>query len=311
MNAITLLDGGMGQELVARSSRPAGPLWSAEVMMHEPEIVAAAHRDFLAAGATVITLNAYSATPERLARVMGAGEAEERFKALQRRAIEIARAAREEAPHRAAVAGCLPPLVASYHAEVTPGFEACLATHERIAAIQGPHCDLLLAETMSSIREARAAVRAMREARRPAWVALSVDDADGTRLRSGEALGDALAAVMGEGPDAVLLNCSRPEAITRGLGLLADAGMPFGAYANGFTHAAELEVGGTVEGMGVRTDLGPEAYADHAMGWVERGAAIVGGCCEVGPAHIAALHARLRAAGHEVVAPKPGGGHRA
>ena len=98
MNAITLLDGGMGQELVARSARPAGPLWSAEVMMHEPEIVAAAHRDFLAAGATVITLNAYSATPERLARVLGPEEAEARFEALQRRAIEIARAARDEAP---------------------------------------------------------------------------------------------------------------------------------------------------------------------------------------------------------------------
>jgi S-methylmethionine-dependent homocysteine/selenocysteine methylase len=308
MNAIILLDGGMGQELVARSQRPAGPLWSAEVMMHEPEIVAAAQRDFLAAGATVITLNAYSATPERLARVLGPEEAEARFETLQRRAIEIARAAVHETPHRAAVAGCLPPLVASYHAEVTPSFEACLATYERIAAIQGPHCDLLLAETMSSVREARAAVRAMREAGRPAWVALSVDDADGTRLRSGEALGDALAAVLGEGPDAVLLNCSRPEAITQGLGLLAGAGVPFGAYANGFTDAAELEVGSTVDGMGVRDDLGPDAYAEHAMGWVQRGATIVGGCCEVGPAHIAALHARLRAAGHDVVAPRFGDG---
>lgn len=306
MNAITLLDGGMGQELVARSARPAGPLWSVEVMMHEPEIVAAAHRDFLAAGATVITLNAYSATPERLARVLGPEEAERRFETLQSRAIGIAQAAVADAGGRAAVAGCLPPLVASYHAEVTPDFEACLATYERIAAVQGPHCDLLLVETMSSAREARAAARAMREAERPAWVSLSVDDADGTRLRSGEALGDALAAVMGEGPDAVLLNCSRPEAIGEGLGLLAGAGVPFGAYANGFTNAAELEVGGTVDGMGVRDDLGPDAYADHAMGWVERGATIVGGCCEVGPAHIAVLHARLRAAGHEVVAPEPG-----
>ena len=306
MSAITLLDGGMGQELVARSSRAPRPLWSAEVMMHEPEIVAAAHRDFLAAGATVITLNAYSATPERLTRVLGPEEAECRFEALQRRAIEIARAARADALHPAAVAGCLPPLVASYHAEVTPDFEACLATYERIAAIQGPACDLLLAETMSSIREARAAARAMRAAGHPAWVSLSVDDEDGTRLRSGEALEDAVAAVLEEGPDAILLNCSRPEAITEGLGVLARAGVPFGAYANGFTHAAELKVGGTVEGMGVRTDLGPDAYADHAMGWVERGAAIVGGCCEVGPAHIATLHARLRAAGHEVVAPEPG-----
>ena len=196
--------------------------------------------------------------------------------------------------------------MASYHAEVTPDFEACLATYERIAAIQGPACDLLLAETMSSIREARAAARAMRRPGAPpgsrsAWTTRTARGcARARRWR------DALAAVMEEGPDAVLLNCSRPEAIGEGLGLLAGAGVPFGAYANGFTHAAELEVGGTVEGMGVRKDLGPEAYAGHAMGWVERGATIVGGCCEVGPAHIAALHARLRAAGHEVVAPKPG-----
>ena len=305
MNPIILLDGGMGQELVARSSRPAGPLWSAEVMLHEPEIVAAAHRDFVAAGATVITLNAYSATPERLARVLGPDEAEPRFEALQCRAVELARAARAEAPHGVAIAGCLPPLVASYHPEVTPDFEACLAAYGRIAALQGPACDVLLAETMSSIREARAAARAMRAAGRRAWVSLSVDDADGTRLRSGEALGDAVAAVLEERPDAVLLNCSRPEAIGEGLGVLARAGVPFGAYANGFTHAAELAVGGTVEGMGVRTDLGPDAYAAHAMDWVGRGATIVGGCCEVGPAHIARLHARLRAAGHEVVAPEP------
>ena len=311
MNPITLLDGGMGQELVARSSRPAGPLWSAEVMMHEPEIVQAAHRDFLAAGASVITLNAYAATPERLARVLGSEEAERRFEALQHRAIEIAQAARAEASHSAAIAGCLPPLVASYHPEVTPGFEDCLTAYERIVALQGPACDVLLAETMSSVREARAAARAMRAAGRRAWVSLSVDDEDGTRLRSGEALGDAIPAVLEERPDAILLNCSRPEAIGRGLDILAEAGVPFGAYANGFTHAGELAVGATVEGMGVRTDLGPDAYADHAMGWVERGATIVGGCCEVGPAHIATLHARLRAAGHEVVTPGPADEHAA
>ena len=104
MSAIILLDGGMGQKLVARSAQPAGPLWSAKVMMHEPEITAA-HRDFLAEGAPVTTLNACSATPERLARVLGLAEAEHRFEALQHRAIELARAAVADAPYQAAVAG--------------------------------------------------------------------------------------------------------------------------------------------------------------------------------------------------------------
>lgn len=65
---VTVLDGGMGQELRRRSNRPASPLWSAQVMLDEPDLVVQAHRDFIDAGARVITLNTYSATPQRLAR---------------------------------------------------------------------------------------------------------------------------------------------------------------------------------------------------------------------------------------------------
>ena len=49
-----------------------------------------------------------------------------------------------------------------------------------------------------------------------------------------------------------------------------------------------------------REDLDPAAYAGHAMGWVAAGAVIVGGCCEIGPGHIAALGQRLAAEGHEL-----------
>ena len=132
-----------------------------------------------------------------------------------------------------------------------------------------------------------------------------MDDADGTKLRSGEALEAGVEAAMEEGAEALLLNCSRPEAIGAGLGILGNAGLPCGAYANGFTNAAELKIGGTVDGMGVRTDLDPDAYADHAMAWVERGATIVGGCCEVGPDHIARLAEAIEAAGHTLIAPSP------
>ena len=68
MSNVVLLDGGMGQELIRRSSNPPSPLWSAKVLMDEPEIVEAVHRDYVASGAKVLTLNTYSATPERLAR---------------------------------------------------------------------------------------------------------------------------------------------------------------------------------------------------------------------------------------------------
>jgi S-methylmethionine-dependent homocysteine/selenocysteine methylase len=87
------------------------------------------------------------------------------------------------------------------------------------------------------------------------------------------------------------------------LNALKGAGLPFGAYANGFTRITEdfLKDKPTVDSLEARRDLGPEAYARHALAWVDMGATIVGGCCEVGPAHIAELARALRTAGHRVV----------
>jgi S-methylmethionine-dependent homocysteine/selenocysteine methylase len=84
---------------------------------------------------------------------------------------------------------------------------------------------------------------------------------------------------------------------------LKTAGLPFGAYANGFEKITQEFLGDkpTVDSLSARRDLTPAAYADHVMGWIEQGATIVGGCCEVGPAHIKEIAERLRAAGHTIV----------
>jgi S-methylmethionine-dependent homocysteine/selenocysteine methylase len=308
MAEVVLLDGGMGQELVARSQHPPSPLWSAQVLLEEPELVEAAHRAFLKAGATVITLNAYSATPERLAR---AGR-EDLFAPLQARAVELARRARDAvlagreaaAPAtRIAIAGCLPPLVASYRPDLSPPPDQALAAYRRIVAAQADGVDLFLAETLASIDDAVAASTAAAESGKPVWAALTLDDAAPQNLRSGEPLADAVAALARAGAGARLLNCSRPETIDAVWDAFAAAPGVCGAYANGFTSVTALAPGGTVASLEARHDLTPAAHADVALGWVERGARIVGGCCEVGPEHIRVLGERLRAAGHTVVAP--------
>ena len=82
---------------------------------------------------------------------------------------------------------------------------------------------------------------------------------------------------------------------------LAADGRPFGGHANAFTPIPEgFKLGTTVDMLGKRRDLDPPAYADHVMSWVDHGASIVGGCCEVGPAHIAQMAERLHAAGHTI-----------
>ena len=298
---IVLLDGGVGQELYRRSTRPAAPLWSVQVMMDEPHLVEAVHLDFIEAGARIITANTYTATPHRLARE---GKAD-MFEALHRAALAAATSAREKSGETIRIAGCLPPLVGSYRADLTPPEDECLANYRKIVAVQADHVDLFLCETMLSAAEARAATVAAAESGRPVWTALSVNDADGTLLRSGEGVAAGAQAAVDAGAEAVLINCSSPEAVTAAMPLLTGIGVPFGAYANGFVSIEAMQPGGTVEALEARDDLGPVAYAGHAMGWVAEGARIVGGCCEIGPGHIAVLGQRLVANGHEIVAAFP------
>ena len=302
MSRITLLDGGMGQELIRRSAQPAHPMWSAHVMLDEPGIVQAVHAEYLRAGARVLTLNTYSATPGRLTRF---GMAEE-FAPMQRRALELARAAIDETGIEASIAGCLPPLVGSYHPELLPPYEDMLAEYRLIAAAQAGHVELFLCETMSKAEEARAAATAAAETGRPVWVAWTLAETlheDGTaRLRSGETIAEAIAALDGLPVAALLANCCPPEVIDAALPELVAAGRPAGGYANAFTPIPPgFKLGQTVDMLSARTDLDPEAIADFALGWIAGGASIVGGCCEVGPAHIAEIARRLCDAGHEII----------
>ena len=284
MTTVVLTDGGMGQELLRRSRQAPTPLWSARVLLDEPDLVRDVHAEFIRAGARVITINSYAATPERLEREGEAGM----FEPLQKRAIDLAEAAREEAgvDDEVLIAGCLPPLFGSYHPTLMISFEETLETYRRIVAQQAERVDLILCETMASAQEARAAALAAAESGKPVWVSWMLADEGPPRLRSGGTIA-AAAEVLADIPLAArLVNCSRPEAVGAALDdLLALVG-PSAPTPNAFTAVERLKHGGSVDVLSARSDLGPAAYAEFALGWAQRGAAIVGGCCEVGPEHI-------------------------
>jgi S-methylmethionine-dependent homocysteine/selenocysteine methylase len=297
MAKITLLDGGMGQELVARSGDEPTPLWATRVMIDHPGMVRAIHEDYFAAGATVATTNTYAIHHDRLERF----DLDHLFQALHLRALAEAQEARGKRVAR--IAGSIGPLKASYRPDLAEPVEVAAPKYAEIAATLGPHVDMILCETMASIGMAEAVAKGAQAAGKPVWLSVSVDDRDGSLLRSGEAI-SGLAAVLARYPvAAVLANCSVPEAMAAALNELKALGLPFGAYANGFTHISGnfLKDAPTVKELTHRHDLTPEKYADFAMAWVEQGATIVGGCCEVGPAHITHLAGRLAAAGHQIV----------
>ena len=298
MTDITLLDGGMGQELIARSGDPPTPLWSTQVMIDHPGLAQTIHVDYFAAGATVATTNTYSIHHDRLEKV----GLDHRFVDLHAQAVSEARAACD-AHGSGRVAGSLGPLVASYRPETHPPHGEAVAKYAEIARLNSPGVDLFIAETVASLAHARAVLEGAKAGGKPVWLSVTVDDEDGTRLRSGEPVADLKVIAWAGNAGAVLANCSAPEAMAAAMGVFRGFGLPFGAYANGFTAITKdfLKDSPTVAALSARPEMTPALYADFAMIWVGMGATIVGGCCETGPAHIAELARRLRKAGYRVI----------
>jgi S-methylmethionine-dependent homocysteine/selenocysteine methylase len=290
---VTLLDGSMGQELIGRGAGGDGLLWAADALFNSPETVRQIHEDYIRAGADIICTNSYSTIRNKFepAGLM------DRFEEMNRLSGELAAAAVQQAGRPVLIAGSLPPQRGSYRPDLVGHFDEIEPLYREQAELLAPYVDFYICETMSSAGEARAAAVGASVAGKPVWVSWTLADSGPPLLRSGETIEQALAALEGLGVSANLLNCSAPEAISAAVPLLRGlTKLPVGAYANGFTpipHGWDYQSNEDLPPA--RTDLGPDAYAAHAGEWIDSGARIIGGCCEVGPAHIARLRSLIDA----------------
>lgn len=299
MASFTILDGGMGRELKRRGAPFRQPEWSALAMIEAPEEVGQVHRAYVRAGAQVITTNSYALVPFHIGDARFAAEGQ----ALAARAGQVARAAAGDA---ARVAGSLPPVCGSYRPDLYDPAAARDLLAPLIAGL-APHVDLWLAETLSATAEAETIAAALAGDQRPLWLSFTLEDgaadaATRPRLRSGEGVELAAQAAIASGAQALLFNCSQPE-VMRAAVLAAraalDAGgagqLPVGVYANAFPpQPQEATANETL--LPIREDLDPAGYLGWVRQWLDAGAQIVGGCCGIGPEHIAAI-AALRADG--------------
>lgn len=276
-----LLDGATGTELERRGAYTGLPLWGTHALLDRPELVAEIHADYAAAGAEILTANTFR-TQRRALDHGGIGR---RAAELTARAVHLARegARRAGRGDTVLIAGSDPTLEDCYQPDRVPedaALEREHAEHQRNLAEAG--ADLLLIETINSIREAVAALRVARGL--PAVVSFICDGH--ARLLSGEPLRDALAAVAGLGPLAVCVNCLPPSAVPPCLPVLRGSGLPFGVYANLGAPADDT-------GFARTEDCTPEQLAGLAAEWCAAGARIAGGCCGTTPAHVRAIAERL------------------
>lgn len=292
---LILLDGGMGQELINRKASGQGVLWSAKALFDNPAAVQAVHEDYIRAGADVITTNSYACIrnnfePEGLLKRLGE---------MNELAAMLARRARDNVGKSVLIAGSMGPQQGSYRPDLVGSYDETEALYREQAEFLAPLVDLFICETMSCVKEALAAATAAVATGKPVWLSWSIEDSGAANLRSGESIREAWDAIDGMGVSAVLLNCSPPEAISMVLPeLLSISNVPVGAYANAFTPIPEKwDFHGEHSIPPSRTDVTVQAYAGHAANWLAAGARIIGGCCEVGPAHISYLNKTLKPAG--------------
>ncbi len=302
-NKPLLLDGATGTELNRRGVDTGLPLWSARALIENPDAVRSIHADYIAAGADLITTNTFRTHRRTLDRAgqfntcptawRSAGRARE----LTQLAVQVARDAISRSGRSIFIAGSMSPLEDCYAPQLVPPDDELRVEHQEMARdLAEAGCDVLLIETMNTIREAVIALAAAKSTGLPVCVSFVVgpggrppDDPDALHthedmlLLSGESIEDAVRAVSRLQPNGILINCVPFSVIDRAFDLLrAASDRPIGLYAN-IGHA-DAEVG-----WALTDDVQPEAYARRARAWIDRGAKIVGGCCGTTPKHIAAI----------------------
>jgi S-methylmethionine-dependent homocysteine/selenocysteine methylase len=284
-----LLDGGMGRELRNRGVPILDTIWSANALLVAKDTVLQVHKDYIEAGADIITTNTYGIIRSELKKE----GIEDKFVELNRLAGKLAITASRSSEEGVAVAASLPPLRGSYRPDLVGKFDEIVPLYREQAEILEPYCDLFICETMSSGEEARAAATAAAEFGRPVWVSFTLLEDKSGKLRSGETIAEAAAKLKDLPVSGILANCTAPESIDAAMPELAKLGKVAGGYANTFQDIPKdwvMDGKKPTDGLlKLREDLDPEHYAVHAKTWLAAGARVIGGCCGTGPAHIARL----------------------
>jgi homocysteine S-methyltransferase len=297
--AVMVIDGGLATELERRGADVSGPLWSAHALLEQPALVEEVHAAYLAAGADCLITSSYQISFEGFAR---AGlSAAETVHALEQ-STAVADAARRPFAKRSDrpvwIAASLGPFGATlhdgseYHGRYDVGFEDLVDVHRsRLVHLQRGAIDLIACETVPSLDEARAMLRALLTfPQLQAWLTFTCADARSTG--AGDDIADG--ARLAERADQVVavgVNCTSPEHVgalidrmlphtTKPIVVYPNSGERWDARARCWTGRSEAT-----------------AFGALALSWYQRGARWIGGCCRTTPADIADVRGALHAAG--------------
>ncbi len=292
-NETRILDGGMGQELLARGLNAQGTLWSAKALLEKKYqiLVENIHEDFIKAGAEVIVTNTFTSRKERLKE----NNLEDKFEILNKTAGEIAIKVKKRYPN-VLIAGSLPPQKTTYSADTRNKNEIQSNFNDQ-AKILNPYVDFFYFDVLSSIKEISAAVNSIKDFNKPFLIGAHISE--GTSLPSGEKLSDITKEINCKKLLGLILACVSPENYEKNINEIKQIGYPFGFKLNAFEttkiiggytkNYKKSTTGNPNEFLGKREDLTPDKMFELAKKFKDSGATILGGCCETRPSHIKEL----------------------
>lgn len=260
-----LLDGPMGTEIDRRGGDTTLPLWSARSLIDTPELVQEIHRDYILAGADVVTTNTFR-TQEYTFRKAGIDNQSEELTEL---AIDLI----TDLKANVRIAGSVAPIEECYSPHLTPPDvilkqEFALMTKRLVER----GTDIILIETMNSIREASMAYACAKEYDVPIWLSFTCNDnGDILSGESWQSVADLFAAKV----DLISVNCSSIEATDLAISKILAAGIKdWGFYPN---------FGAVDDIVGWKSGEISSSSLLSIEKWLDLGPSVIGTCCGATP----------------------------
>jgi len=287
-----ILDGGMGQELLHKGLKPKGTLWSAHALIDEDchQLVIDTHLDFINAGAEAIVTTTFTARRLRLIQ----NDCEKYFEKINIKAIELAQKARDISKKDILIAGGLPNQKQTYSANLGANLDVIEKNFYDQAKLLKNGIDFFYLDVMSSGVECEIALKTIESFKLPVLVGIHLKD--NGLLPSGEKIINVVEKFKNKNWLGVVMACISPKAYDSVLKDLKELDIPYGFKLNAFQHIPEGytvaskdqwgNAGNPTTVLGVNTDLNESKFYECSKKFMENGATILGGCCEIRPSHI-------------------------
>ena len=289
---VRILDGGMGQELLAKGLKAKGSLWSTTALIKKKyhQLVVDTHLDFIRSGADVIVTNNFSARRVRMIQ----NEVEEHFNYANEKAGELALKAKEISKENVLIAGSLPAQNDTYVLDQRDKKVIEKGFYDQ-AILLKPFVDFYYLDVLCGTKECELALNVVEKMNLPVLVGLHVKK--NGKLPSSESITDVVKKCKSGNWLGIILACVSPEIIEKTIDEVKQLNIPFGFKANLWKTEEPIpvhkfasptdEIGANpTEAMGTREDYTGVMFLEFSKKMMSKGATILGGCCETNPSHI-------------------------